>query len=86
MKIFGKVYNTIFCSYLILNFGNRSYAIPKKSVNLAFSEQIVEIFDNLGRDAVFTREYFGRYAMEAVYVLADVSALHGYKGPEIDLL
>lgn len=60
--------------------------IPKKSVNLAFSGQIVEIFDNTGRDTVCTREYSWRYAMKAVYVLSDVSALHGDKRPEIDLL
>lgn len=53
-------------------FGDRPYVVPKGSVNFAFLGQFAETLDNPGRDTVFTTEYSGRTAMEAVYVLCGV--------------
>lgn len=53
-------------------FGDRPYVVPKNSVNFAFLGQFAETLDDPGRDTVFTIEYSGRTAMEAVYVLTGV--------------
>ena len=53
-------------------FGDRPYVVPKNGVNFAFLGQFVETLDDPGRDTVFTTEYSGRTAMEAVYVLTGV--------------
>ncbi len=53
-------------------FGDRPYVVPKNAVNFAFLGQFAETLDNPGRDTVFTIEYSGRTAMEAVYVLTGV--------------
>ena len=53
-------------------FGDRPYVVPKHSVNFAFLGQFAETLDDPGRDTVFTIEYSGRTAMEAVYVLTGV--------------
>ncbi|WP_425448241.1 oleate hydratase [Dethiothermospora halolimnae] len=53
-------------------FGDRPYVVPKKAVNFAFLGQFAETLDDPGRDTVFTIEYSGRTAMEAVYVLTGV--------------
>ena len=53
-------------------FGDRPYVVPKNSVNFAFLGQFAETMDNPGRDTVFTIEYSGRTAMEAVYILTGV--------------
>ena len=53
-------------------FGDRPYVVPSKSVNFAFLGQFAETMDNPGRDTVFTIEYSGRTAMEAVYILTGV--------------
>ncbi|QIK85543.1 oleate hydratase [Erysipelothrix sp. HDW6B] len=52
--------------------GDRPYVVPKNSINFAFLGQFAETLDDPGRDTVFTIEYSGRTAMEAVYVLAGV--------------
>jgi oleate hydratase len=53
-------------------FGDRPYVVPSKAVNFAFLGQFAETLDKPGRDTVFTIEYSGRTAMEAVYVLTGV--------------
>lgn len=53
-------------------FGDRPYVVPKNAVNFAFLGQFAETLDEPGRDTVFTIEYSGRTAMEAVYILAGV--------------
>ena len=53
--------------------------VPKNAVNFAFLGQFVETLDNPGRDTVFTTEFSGRCAMEAVYVLTGVEK----KVPEV---
>ncbi len=52
--------------------GDRPYVVPKGGVNFAFLGQFAETLDDPGRDTVFTIEYSGRTAMEAVYVLTGV--------------
>lgn len=52
--------------------GDRPYVVPSKAVNFAFLGQFAETLDDPGRDTVFTTEYSGRTAMEAVYVLTGV--------------
>ncbi len=52
--------------------GDRPYVVPKNGVNFAFLGQFAETLDDPGRDTVFTIEYSGRTAMEAVYVLTGV--------------
>lgn len=52
--------------------GDRPLVVPHNSVNFAFLGQFAETLDVPGRDTVFTTEYSGRTAMEAVYVLAGV--------------
>lgn len=54
------------------DFGDRPYVVPKNAVNFAFIGQFAETLDDPGRDTVFTTEYSGRTAMEAVYVLCGV--------------
>lgn len=54
------------------NFGDRPYVVPNKAVNFAFIGEYAETLDKPGRDTVFTTEYSGRTAMEAVYVLCGV--------------
>lgn len=53
-------------------FGDRPYVVPPKAVNFAFLGQFAETLDEPGRDTVFTIEYSGRTAMEAVYILCGV--------------
>ncbi len=53
-------------------FGDRPYVVPDNAVNFAFLGQFAETLDDPGRDTVFTIEYSGRTAMEAVYVLTGV--------------
>lgn len=53
-------------------FGDRPYVVPKDAVNFAFLGQFAETLDKPGRDTVFTIEYSGRTAMEAVYVLTGI--------------
>ena len=53
-------------------FGDRPYVVPKNAVNFAFLGQFTETLDDPNRDTVFTTEYSGRTAMEAVYVLTGV--------------
>ena len=53
-------------------FGDRPYVVPHDAVNFAFLGQFAETLDEPGRDTVFTIEYSGRTAMEAVYILAGV--------------
>ena len=53
-------------------FGDRPYVVPKGAVNFAFLGQFAETLDKPGRDTVFTTEYSGRTAMEAVYALCHV--------------
>lgn len=53
-------------------FGDRPYVVPKNAVNFAFLGQFAETLDDPARDTVFTTEYSGRTAMEAVYVLTGV--------------
>ena len=60
-------------------FGDRPYVVPKNAVNFAFLGQFAETMDDPGRDTVFTIEYSGRTAMEAVYILTGVE--HGV--PEV---
>lgn len=52
--------------------GDRPYVVPKGATNFAFLGQFAETLDKPGRDTVFTIEYSGRTAMEAVYVLTGV--------------
>ena len=52
--------------------GDRPFVVPKGGVNFAFLGQFAETLDKPGRDTVFTTEYSGRTAMEAVYVLCGV--------------
>lgn len=54
------------------SFGDRPYVVPHQAVNFAFLGQFAETLDDPGRDTVFTIEYSGRTAMEAVYVLTGV--------------
>ncbi len=53
-------------------FGDRPFVVPKNAINFAFLGQFAETLDNPARDTVFTTEYSGRTAMEAVYVLTGV--------------
>lgn len=62
----------ITAQFMPREFGDRPYVVPKKAVNFAFLGQFAETLDNPGRDTVFTIEYSGRTAMEAVYVLTGV--------------
>ncbi len=48
------------------------FVVPKNAVNVAFLGQFAETLDDLGRDTMFTIEYSGPTAMEAVYVLTGV--------------
>jgi oleate hydratase len=52
--------------------GDRPYVVPNNAVNFAFLGQFAETLDDPARDTVFTIEYSGRTAMEAVYVLTGV--------------
>lgn len=52
--------------------GDRPLVVPKNAVNFAFLGQFAETLDVPNRDTVFTTEYSGRTAMEAVYVLTGV--------------
>lgn len=52
--------------------GDRPLVVPSNGVNFAFLGQFAETLDDPGRDTVFTIEYSGRTAMEAVYVLTGV--------------
>ncbi|MBU3197235.1 oleate hydratase [Clostridium algidicarnis] len=52
--------------------GDRPFVVPKNGVNFAFLGQFAETLDKPGRDTVFTIEYSGRTAMEAVYVLTGI--------------
>lgn len=54
------------------DFGDRPYVVPKGAKNFAFLGQFAETLDRPGRDTVFTTEYSGRTAMEAVYALCGV--------------
>ncbi len=69
----------ITAQFMPRSFGDRPYVVPKNSVNFAFLGQFVETLDNPGRDTVFTTEFSGRCAMEAVYVLTGVEK----KVPEV---
>ncbi len=62
----------ITAQFMPRSFGDRPYVVPKNAVNFAFLGQFVETLDNPGRDTVFTTEFSGRCAMEAVYVLTGV--------------
>lgn len=62
----------ITAQFMPREFGDRPYAIPKNAVNFGFMGQFTETLDDPGRDTVFTIEYSGRTAMEAVYVLTGV--------------
>lgn len=53
-------------------FGDRPLVVPKQAVNFAFLGQFAETMDEPARDTVFTIEYSGRTAMEAVYILTGV--------------
>lgn len=69
----------ITAQFMPRSFGDRPYVVPKNAVNFAFLGQFVETLDHPGRDTVFTTEYSGRCAMEAVYVLTGVEK----KVPEV---
>lgn len=69
----------ITAQFMPRSFGDRPYVVPKNAINFAFLGQFVETLDNPGRDTVFTTEYSGRCAMEAVYVLTEVEK----KVPEV---
>ncbi len=69
----------ITAQFMPRSFGDRPYVVPKNAVNFAFLGQFVESLDDPGRDTVFTTEYSGRCAMEAVYVLTGVEK----KVPEV---
>jgi len=58
--------------FMVREFGDRPYVVPKNAINFAFLGQFAETLDDPGRDTVFTIEYSGRTAMEAVYVLTGV--------------
>ncbi|WP_075839050.1 oleate hydratase [Clostridium perfringens] len=62
----------ITAQFMPREFGDRPYVVPKNAVNFAFLGQFAETLDDPGRDTVFTIEYSGRTAMEAVYVLTGV--------------
>lgn len=62
----------ITAQFMPREFGDRPYAVPKNAVNFGFLGQFTETLDNPGRDTVFTIEYSGRTAMEAVYILTGV--------------
>ena len=62
----------ITAQFMPRKFGDRPYVVPKGGVNFAFLGQFAETLDDPGRDTVFTTEYSGRTAMEAVYVLCGV--------------
>ncbi|MDU2109441.1 MAG: oleate hydratase [Peptoniphilus rhinitidis] len=62
----------ITAQFMPRKFGDRPYVVPKDGVNFAFLGQFAETLDDPGRDTVFTTEYSGRTAMEAVYVLCGV--------------
>lgn len=69
----------ITAQFMPRSFGDRPYVVPKNAVNFAFLGQFVETLDNPGRDTVFTTEFSGRCAMEAVYVITGVEK----KVPEV---
>lgn len=69
----------ITAQFMPRSFGDRPYVVPHGAINFAFLGQFVETLDNPGRDTVFTTEYSGRCAMEAVYVLTGVEK----KVPEV---
>ncbi len=69
----------ITAQFMPRSFGDRPYVVPKNAVNFAFLGQFVETLDNPGRDTVFTTEFSGPCAMEAVYVLTGVEK----KVPEV---
>ena len=69
----------ITAQFMPRSFGDRPYVVPKNAINFAFLGQFVETLDKPGRDTVFTTEYSGRCAMEAVYVLTGVEK----KVPEV---
>lgn len=52
--------------------GDRPLVVPHDAVNFAFIGQFAETMDLPQRDTVFTQEYSGRCAMEAVYILCGV--------------
>lgn len=58
--------------FMVREQGDRPFVVPSKAVNFAFLGQFAETLDKPGRDTVFTIEYSGRTAMEAVYVLTGV--------------
>lgn len=58
--------------FMVREAGDRPFVVPSKAVNFAFLGQFAETLDKPGRDTVFTIEYSGRTAMEAVYVLTGV--------------
>ncbi|MGM0414192.1 MAG: oleate hydratase [Bacillota bacterium] len=62
----------ITAQFMPREFGDRPYVIPDNAVNFAFLGQFAETLDDPARDTVFTIEYSGRTAMEAVYVLTGV--------------
>lgn len=62
----------ITAQFMPRKFGDRPLVVPKGGVNFAFLGQFAETLDDPGRDTVFTTEYSGRTAMEAVYVLCGV--------------
>lgn len=62
----------ITAQFMPRHFGDRPYVVPKHAVNFAFLGQFAETLDIPARDTVFTTEYSGRTAMEAVYVLTGV--------------
>ena len=62
----------ITAQFMPRSFGDRPYVVPKDGVNFAFIGQFAETLDDPNRDTIFTTEYSGRTAMEAVYVLTGV--------------
>ena len=62
----------ITAQFMPRKFGDRPLVVPKGGVNFAFLGQFAETLDDPGRDTVFTTEYSGRTAMEAVYVLCGI--------------
>lgn len=62
----------ITAQFMPRKFGDRPFVVPHGAVNFAFIGQFAETLDKPGRDTVFTTEYSGRTAMEAVYVLCGV--------------
>ena len=61
------------------SFGDRPFVVPSHAQNFAFIGQFAETLDKPNRDTIFTTEYSGRTAMEAVYVLTGVEK----KVPEV---